>query len=45
MKSKKTVLIILLAFVLVLGGATVLYNRLGRDLAPDRAGTGVKTCI
>ena len=36
MKSKKTVLIILLAFVLVLGGATVLYNRLGRDLAPEQ---------
>ena len=28
MKSKKTVLIILLAFVLVLGGASMLYNRL-----------------
>ena len=36
MKSKKTVLIILLVFVLVLGGATVLYNRLGGNLAPEQ---------
>ena len=36
MKSKKTVLIILLAFALVLGGATVLYNRLGENLAPEQ---------
>ena len=36
MKSKKTVLILLLALVLVLGGGSVLYNRLGRDLAPQQ---------
>ena len=36
MKSKKTVLMILLAFALVLGGATVLYNRLGENLAPEQ---------
>ena len=36
MKSKKTVLMILLAFALVLGGATVLYNRFGRDMAPEQ---------
>ena len=36
MKNKKTALIILLAFALVLGGASVLYNRLGRDLAPEQ---------
>ena len=36
MKSKKTVLMILLAFVLVLGCASVLYNRLGRDMAPEQ---------
>ena len=36
MKSKKTVLIILLAFVLVLGGASMLYNRLGGNLAPEQ---------
>lgn len=36
MKSKKTVLMILLAFVLVLGGASVLYNRLGKNLAPEQ---------
>lgn len=36
MKSKKTVLMILLAFVLVLSGASVLYNRLGENLAPEQ---------
>ena len=36
MKSKKTVLMILLAFILVLGGANVLYNRLGEYLAPEQ---------
>lgn len=36
MKSKKTVLMILLAFVLVPGGASVLYNRLGENLAPEQ---------
>ena len=36
MKSKKTFLMILLAFVLVLGGASVLYNRLGENLAPEQ---------
>ena len=36
MKNKKIVLIILLAFVLVLGIASVLYNRLGQDMAPEQ---------
>lgn len=36
MRSKKAFLIILLAFILILGGASVLYNRLGRDLAPEQ---------
>ena len=36
MKSKKTVLIILLVFVLILGCSSVLYNRLGRDIAPEQ---------
>ena len=36
MKSKKTVMIILLVFVLILGGASVLYNRLGENLAPEQ---------
>ena len=36
MKSKKTVMIVLLVFVLILGGASVLYNRLGRDIAPEQ---------
>jgi len=36
MKQKKTVWIILLVFVLLLGGAYVLYTRLGQDLVPDQ---------
>ena len=36
MKNKKTVLIILLVFALILGGASVLYNRFGRDMAPEQ---------
>ena len=36
MKSKKTVLIILLVFVLILGCSSVLYNRLGRNIAPEQ---------
>ena len=36
MKSKKTVLIILLVFVLILGCSSVLYNRLARDIAPEQ---------
>jgi len=36
MKSKKTFLILLLAFVLLLGGAYVLYDRLGQDAAPNQ---------
>ena len=36
MKNKKTVMIIMLVFALILGGASVLYNRLGRDMAPEQ---------
>ena len=36
MKQKKTLLIILLAFVILLGGASVLYTQLGRSQTPDR---------
>jgi len=36
MNRKKTLLIIILVFVLLLGGASVLYNRLGQRLAPDQ---------
>ena len=36
MKNKKTVMIILLVFALILGGASVLYNRLGENLAPEQ---------
>ena len=36
MKNKKTLVIIILVFVLILAGATVLYNQLGKDLAPDQ---------
>ncbi len=36
MKSKKTLLMIILAFALLIGGATVLYTRLGQDISPDQ---------
>ena len=36
MKQKKTVWIILLAFVVLLGGAYVLYGQLGNSLSPDQ---------
>lgn len=36
MKSKRTFLILLLAFVLVLGGAGLLYSRLGQELSPEQ---------
>lgn len=36
MNSKKALLIVILAFVLLLGGAYVLYNHLGQGLAPEQ---------
>ena len=36
MNKNKTLLIIALVFVLLLGGAYVLYNRLAQDAAPDQ---------
>ena len=36
MKSKKTLLILVLVFVMVIGGASVLYSRLGKLAAPDQ---------
>ena len=36
MHNKKIVLVLILAFALLLGGASVLYNRLGQELAPDQ---------
>lgn len=36
MNKNKTLLIIVLVFVLLLGGAYVLYNRLAQDAAPDQ---------
>ena len=36
MKNKKTLLILVLIFVLLLGGASVLYTRLGRQITPDQ---------
>ena len=36
MNSKKKLLIILLIFVLLMGGASVLYTRLGQQIAPDQ---------
>ena len=39
MKQKKTALIILLAFVLLLGGAYLLYTQLGSSMAPNQLST------
>ena len=39
MKSKKTVLIIVLVFVALMVGASVLYNNLGASLAPSQLAT------
>ena len=39
MKSKKTVLIIVLAFLALMVGASVLYNNLGASLAPSQLAT------
>lgn len=36
MKDKKTLFLLILIFVLLLGGAFVLYNRLAGQFAPDR---------
>ena len=36
MKNKNTLLVILLAFVLLLGGAYVLYDRLGQDVTAEQ---------
>ena len=36
MNQKKNLFILILVFVLVIGGASVLYNRLGERMAPDR---------
>ena len=36
MKNKKILMIIILVFALVLIGASVLYNQLGKELAPDQ---------
>ena len=36
MKDKKILLFLILIFVVLLGGASALYNRLGQQLTPDR---------
>jgi len=36
MNSKKTLLILIAVLVLLIGGASVLYSRLGQSLAPDQ---------
>ncbi len=36
MKKNKSVLIVILIFVLLLGGASVLYDKLSQDIAPDQ---------
>ncbi len=39
MKSKVTLIVIILAFVLLIGGASILYDRLGESLTPDQLAT------
>ena len=39
MNSKKTVFIILLILVLLVGGASVLYSKLGQTLTPEQLST------
>ncbi len=36
MKKNKSIIIVILAFVLLLGGAYVLYDKLSQDIAPDQ---------
>lgn len=36
MKNKKILLILVLVFVLLIGGAYMLYNRLGQEVTPDQ---------
>ena len=43
MNKKKTLLILILVFVLLLGGAYFLYSQLGQDYAPDQLATQVPT--
>ena len=39
MNKKKTIMILILIFILVLGGAGILYKQLGQKLAPDLLAT------
>ena len=39
MKNKKTFFIIALVFVLLIGGATVLYRQLGKNIAAEQLAT------
>lgn len=43
MKKNRSLLLLLLAFVLLLGGAYVLYGRLSQTMAPDQLSTQVQT--
>ena len=43
MNKKKTLLILILVFILLLGGAYFLYRQLGQDFAPDQLATQVPT--
>lgn len=38
MNKKKIIMILILVFVLILGGAGILYKQLGQKLAPDLLG-------
>lgn len=39
MNKKKIIMILILVFVLILGGAGILYKQLGQKLAPDLLAT------
>ena len=43
MKKNKTILIVVLAFVLLLGGAYVLYDKLSQGTAPDQLAQKLST--
>ncbi len=36
MKNRKTILVLILIFVLLIGGATIFYNKLRQDISPDQ---------
>ena len=43
MKKKQTLLAVILAFVLLLGGAYVLYDKLSQEVTPDQLAQKLST--